>query len=136
MQLQWECSMSAPNDGRPPWVPAHATGWKSVTQNNGMPVPLPVTDMSTITNPLTGVRVPGPSLRTMVNNLAGTALSAMQHVVHTGVVFAPESVVNSRLAICESCEFLDKNIYRCLKCGCMMKFKAKVEIAKCPIAKW
>jgi len=41
-----------------------------------------------------------------------------------------------RLAICYSCEFFDEENIRCKKCGCNMKYKTKMDTAKCPIDKW
>ena len=77
-----------------------------------------------------------PTILQMAANLTSTAVSAVQHVVRTGVVFVSDEKAAERLKICENCEFLDKNIYRCMKCGCMMKAKARVEVAKCPVGKW
>jgi hypothetical protein len=118
------------NDGRPWWVPAHATGWTPAQQNTT------VTPLTSTASQIQSLQPAGPSLMTMATNLASTALSAASHAIRTGVVMASEETANKRIETCESCEFLDKTIYRCLKCGCMMKFKAKVEAAKCPIGKW
>lgn len=41
-----------------------------------------------------------------------------------------------RLSICESCEYLDKSIYRCSQCGCFMKSKTQLASASCPLNKW
>jgi hypothetical protein len=51
-----------------------------------------------------------------------------------------------RLNICKSCEFFTPNIeelpekerkrQRCVKCGCFMKFKARLRSQHCPIEKW
>jgi len=40
-----------------------------------------------------------------------------------------------RLAICQSCEFL-KDGKRCLKCGCHVNWKSRLEAWHCPISKW
>jgi len=115
--------MNTINGGRPWWVPAHAAGWTVAPSGTTV---APITGVAV--ESLTGVVTRGPSLMTMATNLAGTALSA--------VVFVSEETYNKRMSICEGCEFLDKSIYRCLKCGCMMKAKARVEVAKCPLQKW
>jgi hypothetical protein len=39
-----------------------------------------------------------------------------------------------RLAICGVCEFFTGKT--CMKCGCHIKFKAKLETEHCPIRKW
>ena len=45
-----------------------------------------------------------------------------------------EEVLKMRWDICSSCEFLNNN--KCEKCGCFMKVKHKLAMAKCPIGKW
>lgn len=40
-----------------------------------------------------------------------------------------------RLAICHACEFL-KDGKRCLKCGCTVSWKSRLEAWHCPIEKW
>jgi hypothetical protein len=42
----------------------------------------------------------------------------------------------ARLNICKSCPELIKFTMQCKKCGCFMVAKTKLEISKCPIAKW
>ena len=41
-----------------------------------------------------------------------------------------------RLAICNACEFFDKEAARCLKCGCFMNAKVYMDSASCPLGKW
>ena len=45
-----------------------------------------------------------------------------------------EEVLKMRWDLCSSCEFLNNN--KCDKCGCFMKVKHKLKIAKCPEGKW
>lgn len=45
-------------------------------------------------------------------------------------------LVESRLAICNTCEFFNKRAARCRKCGCFMKLKTTLKKAKCPMHKW
>jgi len=40
-----------------------------------------------------------------------------------------------RLSICHACEFL-KDGKRCLKCGCYVNWKSRLEAWHCPINKW
>lgn len=40
-----------------------------------------------------------------------------------------------RQAVCAACPFL-KNGKKCGKCGCYIKAKCKIKLAKCPIGKW
>lgn len=44
--------------------------------------------------------------------------------------------VEERLAICNQCPWLQKNLMKCRKCGCFMKLKGTLLNAKCPIGKW
>jgi hypothetical protein len=48
---------------------------------------------------------------------------------------ASRSTGDDRFAICQKCPFLT-NKNRCQKCGCFMKVKTRVALAKCPIGKW
>jgi hypothetical protein len=45
-----------------------------------------------------------------------------------------EDVLKMRWDLCSGCEFLKDN--KCEKCGCFMKVKHKLAMAKCPIGKW
>ena len=45
-----------------------------------------------------------------------------------------EDVLKMRWDLCLECEFLNDN--KCDKCGCFMKVKHKLAMAKCPIGKW
>lgn len=47
-----------------------------------------------------------------------------------------DEVYQQRIKICEGCEFLNKDLYRCGKCGCFVQIKAKIFASKCPIKKW
>tara|TARA_R110002051_G_scaffold63610_1_gene115802 strand:- start:954 stop:1145 length:192 start_codon:yes stop_codon:yes gene_type:complete len=46
-----------------------------------------------------------------------------------------ETTSGGRFDICKKCPFLTKR-NRCKKCGCFMKLKTKLSLAKCPIGKW
>lgn len=41
-----------------------------------------------------------------------------------------------RLAICSECEHLEKHLYVCKECGCLLKGKTMFPGSKCPIGKW
>lgn len=45
-------------------------------------------------------------------------------------------LIESRLEICNSCEWLNKRLVKCKKCGCFMKLKSTLKEAKCPLEKW
>lgn len=45
-----------------------------------------------------------------------------------------KEVSSSRMQTCKQCPHFMKGI--CKKCGCVMRLKVKIEMAKCPIGKW
>lgn len=45
-------------------------------------------------------------------------------------------LIESRLEICNSCEWFKKNLQKCRKCGCFMSLKTTLKQATCPIGKW
>jgi hypothetical protein len=45
-------------------------------------------------------------------------------------------LIESRLKICNECEWFNKRLAKCRKCGCFMKLKTTLQEAKCPIEKW
>ena len=49
---------------------------------------------------------------------------------------ASDALAEYRLKICQTCEFFKVNGSRCKKCGCFMKAKTTLEMAKCPVGKW
>ena len=54
--------------------------------------------------------------------------SVKRNIIHD------EEVLKMRWDLCSGCEFLKDN--KCEKCGCFMKVKHKLAMAKCPIDKW
>jgi hypothetical protein len=45
-------------------------------------------------------------------------------------------LIEYRLKICNSCEWFDKRLAKCRKCGCFMKLKSTLRQAQCPVNKW
>jgi hypothetical protein len=45
-------------------------------------------------------------------------------------------LIESRLAICNTCPFFKKNLAKCKKCGCFMKLKTTLKEASCPVGHW
>jgi hypothetical protein len=45
-------------------------------------------------------------------------------------------LIESRLKICNECEWFNKRLAKCRKCGCFMKLKTTLQEAKCPIERW
>jgi hypothetical protein len=49
---------------------------------------------------------------------------------------ASEELADQRFKLCQSCPEFISLTTQCKKCGCFMKAKTKLEMAKCPIGKW
>ena len=47
-----------------------------------------------------------------------------------------KDLIESRLEVCNGCEFLNKRLMKCKQCGCFMKLKTTLHEAKCPLDKW
>ncbi len=47
-----------------------------------------------------------------------------------------KELIESRLAMCNECNFFNKRLIKCKKCGCFMKLKSTLQDAKCPVGKW
>ena len=71
-----------------------------------------------------------PNLLTQAKNLGKAVI---KHVAN-GMQTAPKHVVDSRLKICSSCQYLNED--RCSKCGCFVEMKASWAAEECPIYKW
>jgi len=50
--------------------------------------------------------------------------------------YVMEENQQKRFDICKACPEFIKLTTQCRKCGCVMKFKTKLELATCPIGKW
>ena len=75
-----------------------------------------------------------PSLAEMGKNLMQTAVDTVKSVAAGDGATAQEEQANTRLKICESCEFYQNT--RCTKCGCYMAVKTHLKAASCPVGKW
>jgi hypothetical protein len=45
-------------------------------------------------------------------------------------------LIESRLKVCNGCNWFNKRLAKCKKCGCFMKLKSTLKAAKCPLEKW
>lgn len=45
-------------------------------------------------------------------------------------------IAQERLKVCETCDQIELDTYRCKKCGCFMKFKTEIPFSDCPLGKW
>jgi hypothetical protein len=50
--------------------------------------------------------------------------------------YVDEETQSNRLNICKGCPDFVSLTTQCKKCGCFMKFKAKLELASCPVGNW
>lgn len=73
-----------------------------------------------------------PSLWQQMKNLTGS----MIHYAKNGFGNVSEEEYTKRIAICEGCEFFEKNHRRCFRCGCFVDGKAKLSSEICPENKW
>jgi hypothetical protein len=77
-----------------------------------------------------------PSLLQQARNLAKEVVETAKRTHKKLPIIVPEQVGKERLSLCDSCEFLNHEKYRCTKCGCFMKTKTQFAGAKCPVDKW
>ena len=49
---------------------------------------------------------------------------------------APQEIIDSRRAICNSCEFLFEPTMQCKKCGCFIQTTTHIAQFSCPLNKW
>lgn len=47
-----------------------------------------------------------------------------------------EQEFNSRLGHCEQCNEYRADSAKCQLCGCYMRWKAQLQLARCPLGKW
>jgi hypothetical protein len=81
-------------------------------------------------------KYPNPSLL----KKAGSLASNLGVWAKAGFQVVDASQLQSRLDICNGCEFWDKSGFagtgKCKKCGCSTQAKLRMATSKCPIDKW
>jgi hypothetical protein len=75
-----------------------------------------------------------PSTRDMADSLKMSIKQSAKRAVKGEALFAKKEEIEKRQTLCESCDFYDSG--RCLKCGCFMKVKSKMQSSSCPLKKW
>lgn len=75
-----------------------------------------------------------PSLVSQASNLALSGARVIKAIVKKERIKASAQEIARRQAICNECEFFVNK--RCLKCGCFIAFKTRLETEHCPIKKW
>jgi hypothetical protein len=58
------------------------------------------------------------------------------HLLDPDKIIEDQTIIDKRMSICNSCEFLIQATKQCKKCGCVMPLKTKLANAGCPIEKW
>lgn len=74
-----------------------------------------------------------PSLFDQAKNLVNLTKETIQT---DKSVFASEEDQKDRMHQCQSCKHFSGTSKRCKLCGCFLKYKVKMQQAKCPIDKW
>jgi Family of unknown function (DUF6171) len=75
------------------------------------------------------------TLKTSVFNLTQTVIDSLNLYKSKGVFLAESTKQQARISQCVSCpELTDGGM--CMKCGCVMNLKVRLEAAKCPMGKW
>jgi len=77
-----------------------------------------------------------PSTSQVIKNAVSSISQNLQQVISGNGIMVEASVADARLAICQKCDFFEKNNNRCKKCGCYMEIKTKLKVEKCPERKW
>ena len=77
-----------------------------------------------------------PSIGNMLFSLTEALKSNLTQIASKGVLLAEDNLVSKRISLCLGCEFLIQNSERCIKCGCYMNMKTRLQVSKCPVGKW
>lgn len=77
-----------------------------------------------------------PSTVQMAKNLFSSMKDIIGGAYEGKGILVTEEQFQERTAICASCPFLEKESFRCTKCGCFMKTKVAFKQTNCPENKW
>lgn len=77
-----------------------------------------------------------PSFTDMAKGLLGSAKNVLAGVIRGEGPLVSEGVYNTRMTICNGCEFFRKEDKRCSQCGCFMEAKTRFKKTFCPIHRW
>lgn len=75
-----------------------------------------------------------PPLPTKIHNMSRAGRHIISSILSGKRVLVLEPEQQRRMAICATCEFFTG--LTCKKCGCHIRFKAKLQTEHCPIGKW
>ena len=69
-------------------------------------------------------------------NTAVNFINSIINHAYNNFKYLPNDKIKLRLDICNECEFLDKDSFKCGLCGCYVKIKSGWASEKCPANKW
>jgi hypothetical protein len=75
----------------------------------------------------------------MGRNAGAASVRVAKAAVQRQKILASKEEIDRRLAICVGCEFFQSRgdgRMQCLKCGCFLAPKTRLETEHCPINKW
>lgn len=73
----------------------------------------------------------------MVSKIKGLFINIKQVIKFastTGQIIASKEIIEKRMDICRSCDFLSGS--KCEHCGCSLPIKVGLVAAECPVGKW
>lgn len=77
-----------------------------------------------------------PSLFQQARNFAKEMWNTSKNAAQGLPILVDADTAYSRFDTCMTCDELQKDSFRCMKCGCFMKTKTQLASASCPIGKW
>ena len=63
-------------------------------------------------------------------------MTDIQYISAEEIIASYDEKSKSRLEVCKSCEYLDKETHVCSQCSCYMINKVTLGYAVCPKGKW
>ena len=75
-----------------------------------------------------------PNNKEKIKNLISESKNVFYRTLKNRILFAKEEDIQKRMNICSICDYFFEN--KCLKCGCFLTYKVKIQETKCPIEKW
>ena len=72
----------------------------------------------------------------MAKNLGGSIKKNISTLLKGDKVAASDKKVKMRKQTCLHCDWFEKKRLRCIKCGCIIPIKIRLEEESCPLNKW
>jgi hypothetical protein len=77
-----------------------------------------------------------PTKIQMAKNLGGSIKKNISTLLKGNKVAASDKKVKMREKTCLHCDWFEKKKLRCIKCGCVIPIKIRLEEETCPLNKW